>query len=133
MIQSRRVLIVEDDHLLSLIEERAISRMGHQVIGKANSGEEAVEIFSKLNPDLILMDISLSGPMDGFETVEAIRQNSKVPVVFLSGTSTQSIRNFLQDNEQSAFVEKPFTFRMLSNSIKKICSESLHNEEIALA
>lgn len=83
----KKVLIVEDDMLLSLVEERLIEKMGHKVIGKVESGEEAIKKNRKLKPDLILMDIVLKGEIDGIQAMEKIRESSDVPVIYLSGNS----------------------------------------------
>lgn len=81
-----RVLIVEDDMLLSMVEERLITRLGFEVVGKVDKGTEAVEKAEELTPDIIVMDISLKGKMDGIETMEVIRETSDVPVIYLSGS-----------------------------------------------
>lgn len=83
----KKVLIVEDDMLLSLVEERLIEKMGHKVIGKVESGEEAIKKNRELKPDLILMDIVLKGEIDGIQAMEKIRESSDVPVIYLSGNS----------------------------------------------
>lgn len=80
-----RILIVEDDMLLSLVEERLILKLGYSIAGKAVSGDEAIQKTKDLDPDLILMDISLRGQMDGVETMKMIRKFSNVPVIYLSG------------------------------------------------
>jgi two-component system, response regulator PdtaR len=81
------VLIVEDDVLLSLVEARIVVKLGYEVAEKAVSGENAIELAKAHNPDVILMDISLKGELDGIDTMKEIRKFSKVPVIFLSGNS----------------------------------------------
>lgn len=85
--QNGRILIVEDDMLLSLVEERLVLKLGYSIAGKAVSGDEAIQKTKDLDPDLILMDISLRGHMDGVETMKMIRKFSNVPVIYLSGNS----------------------------------------------
>lgn len=104
-----RVLIVEDDMLLSMVEERLIKRLGFEVVGKVTKGSDAIEKEKKLNPDIIVMDISLKGDMDGIETMEAIREKSDVPVIYLSGSGD---RYSLERAKKTGFIDfltKPVT------------------------
>src|SRR5699024_12250584 len=94
---SDEVLIVEEDMLLSMVAERHMQSMGLQVAGKAVSGEEAVQKAAALDPDVIIMDISLRGAMSGVDAAKQIRKNSQVPVIFLSGSSGE-----LQKSEAGA-------------------------------
>lgn len=81
------VLIVEDDILLALVQERMLARLGYQTVAKVESGEEAIELVKRNKPDLILMDITLKGRLDGISTMQEIRKFSDVPVIYLSGSS----------------------------------------------
>lgn len=83
----KNVLIVEDDMLLSLVEERLVEKMGHEVVAKVCCGRDAIDKARELSPDIILMDIVLKGDMDGIQAMEEIRKHSNVPVVYLSGNS----------------------------------------------
>ena len=60
-----KVLIVEDNLILSLFEERLLIQLGHKVMDKVTSGEEAELVCQKHPPDLIIMDIFLSGSISG--------------------------------------------------------------------
>lgn len=107
--QKGRVLIVEDDLLLSMVEERLIKRLGFEVVGKVTKGIEAISKASELDPDVIVMDISLKGDMDGIEAMEAIREESDVPVIYLSGSGD---RYFLERAKKTGFTDfltKPVT------------------------
>jgi len=83
------IFIVEDDMLLSLVEERLLMKLGYNIAGKASSGEEAVSKIKSAKPDVVIMDISLSGKMDGIDTMAEVRNFSSVPVIYLSGNSDQ--------------------------------------------
>src|SRR5581483_4267346 len=71
---SIRVLCVDDHRIvregLSLIIDR---QPDMQVVGSASSGEEAIEIYAKLRPDITLMDLNLRG-MGGLDAIKAIRR-----------------------------------------------------------
>lgn len=104
-----RVLIVEDDMLLSMVEERLIQKLGYEVVGKVESGLDAVEKVSELNPDIIVMDISLKGEMDGIETMQKIRKDSSVPVIYLSGSSERYYYERAKKTNFTDFLTKPIS------------------------
>ncbi|MEL7833016.1 response regulator [Fodinibius sp. Rm-B-1B1-1] len=104
-----KVLIVEDDMLLSMVEERLITKLGFEVVGKVTKGRDAIEKVEELEPDIVVMDISLKGDMDGIEAMEAIREKSDVPVIYLSGSGD---RYSLERAKKTGFIDfltKPVT------------------------
>jgi CheY-like chemotaxis protein len=113
------VFIVEDDMLLSLVEERLLIKLGYTVIGKAVSGEEAVSKIREAKPDAILMDISLSGEMDGIDTMTEIRNFSSVPVVYLSGNSDQLNLERAKKTRYVDYLVKPITEHDLVEPLKR--------------
>jgi len=104
-----RVLIVEDDMLLSMVEERLISKLGYEVVGKVTKGADAIDKAEDLKPDVIVMDISLKGDMDGIETVEQIRKNSDVPVIYLSGSGDRYSYERAKKTGFTDYLTKPIT------------------------
>ena len=104
-----KVLIVEDDLLLSMVAERHIKSLGFELVGKATSGKEAIEKEASLNPDVILMDISLQGTMTGIEAMKEIRKSSDVPVIYLSGSSEDDRAEEASATNYSGYLTKPVT------------------------
>ena len=116
----RTVMIVEDDPLLSIVEEKLVTKLGYQVVGKARSGEEALKKFSKYSPAILLMDVQLSGSMDGIETARKLRaQQYETPVIFLSGDDSSPIVNDAEDVGFIDFLLKPVSKADLSVSLHK--------------
>lgn len=125
-----RVCIVEDDKLLALVEKRLVEKLGYEVVGQAATGEDAIRMVQDLEPDIIIMDISLKGSMDGIETVERIRQEHyPLPVIFLSGNSD---RMHLERAKKAGFTDylvKPVTLQELSAPLLK--AARLHRPAVA--
>ena len=114
-----RVLIVEDDMLLSLVEEKLLKKLGYSIVGKAVSGEEAIRKVEKFNPDIVMMDISLKGTDDGIDTMKKIRRFSSVPVIYLSGsTDKHSIERAKKTNFVD-FLIKPVSEQELKGPLVK--------------
>ncbi len=78
------ILIVEDERIIALDLRGKLVKLGHEVAGMAHTGGEAVQLAAELSPDLVLMDIILSGGMDGIEAARRIREHQDIPVVFVS-------------------------------------------------
>lgn len=113
------IFIVEDDMLLSLVEERLLIKLGYNVIGKAVSGEEAVSKIKSAKPDVVLMDISLNGSMDGIETMTEVRNFSSVPVIYLSGNSDQLNLERAKKTSYVDYLVKPVTEQDLVDPLKQ--------------
>ncbi|MGD8428701.1 MAG: response regulator, partial [Balneolaceae bacterium] len=109
MEQKGRVLIVEDDMLLSMVEERLIKKLGFDVVGKVTKAVDAIDKNNELEPDVIIMDISLKGEMDGIEAMELIREKSDVPVIYLSGSSERYYLERAKKTGFTGFLTKPVT------------------------
>lgn len=117
---SKRVMIVEDDPLLSIVEEKMIQKLGYTVVGKAKSGEETLEKFEELNPEILVIDIQLAGRLNGIQTVEKIRElYSNIPVIFLSGDNSSSILKKAETVDYIDFLLKPVSSNDLSCTLRK--------------
>ena len=118
--KKKRVLIVEDDMIISLVIENMVKELGHEVIGKATSGKEAIEQAFENNPDLILMDIRLKGEMDGIEAVTAIREKISTSVIYLTGNSDRVNYDRAKATECIDLITKPFTINDLTKSFELV-------------
>jgi CheY-like chemotaxis protein len=114
----KRVLIVEDEFILQMMIEKMLQRMGHEVVGKAKSGEMALELVEVHQPDIILMDIKIIGDYDGIDTVLKIRAFSDAPVLYLTGNSSPEIAERAAATKPMNFLTKPFEFHDLKHAIE---------------
>lgn len=79
----RKVLIVEDDKVLSLLLTKMMEKMDMEVIATVTEGGEAIRLAKELTPDLILMDIMLEDDIDGIEAMITIqKEDIKKPGYF---------------------------------------------------
>lgn len=116
--EKKRVLIVEDDGIVSMMLQRNLLRLGYQPVGPVPSGEEAVEYCRQHRLDLLVMDIGLSGTVDGIEAVKQIHQEQDIPVIYLTAlTDTRTITRAQQTNPQ-AYLAKPFDSSQLKASVE---------------
>ncbi|MBN1301060.1 MAG: response regulator [Melioribacteraceae bacterium] len=79
------ILLVEDEALTAMYLKMVLSKAGYKVFSVVATGEDALNAIVHTTPDLVLMDISLAGEMDGIDTAISIKQKVEVPIVFMSG------------------------------------------------
>lgn len=120
MADNKGILVVEDEMLLSLVYENYIKKLGFKTLSKVADGHSAIEATRKLDPDLILMDISLTGTIDGIEAMKEIRKFSKVPVIYITGNSDQYHVKRAEETNYVDYLIKPITIEDLRMSVKKI-------------
>ncbi|MGZ3901681.1 MAG: response regulator, partial [Bacteroidia bacterium] len=83
----KKILIVENDLLLAMINKRFCELLGHKVIDSVRNGYDAIESVKKHEPDIILMDVKIDGEIDGIETMSEIRKFSNAGVIYFTGNS----------------------------------------------
>ncbi len=112
------ILVVEDDVIEAMDIKRILESMGYSVPETASSGEEALQKLTEFRPDVILMDIILSGEMDGIETAEIIKNQYKIPIIYLTAYSETETIERAKLTEPYAYLIKPFDSNELKNSIE---------------
>jgi response regulator of citrate/malate metabolism len=111
---TKKVLIVEDDMLISHLMDMYISKSDCcEVIGCVDNGEDAIEIAKNLHPDFILMDIRIGGEKDGIETATII--NSDIPIIYASANSDEKTVDRAKKTKMLAFLVKPIIKSELLN------------------
>lgn len=105
------ILIVEDDENVAEALNDVLSGYGYIVLESSNK-KETLEIFQKKPIDLIIMDVNL-GKDNGYEICKEIRKDSQVPILFLTGCSSELelIRGFQTGGDD--YVTKPFRMQEL--------------------
>ena len=107
MSKRKSIIIVEDDFILAKVTQLQLARMGYDVRAIYSSGEQLLSEIDQHYPDLILMDIQLSGKLDGIQTVECIRQRRNIPVIYVTGNSDQSTKDRAMATRCNAYLIKP--------------------------
>ncbi len=112
------ILIVEDDGLLATYLDAVISRLGYDIAGPVPSGEEALACLHGRPIDLVLMDIELSGPMNGITAAEKMVSGHDIPVIFLTGFSQDSLIEQAKNVDPYGYLIKPVSERELAASVE---------------
>ena len=110
--------MVEDEPIVALDLQQRLTKMGYEVPIVVRSGEEAIEAAAAARPDLVLMDISLEGEMDGVAAAEQLRAGHRVPVVYLTAYSNDATLERAKVTEPYGYLLKPFEERELQTTIE---------------
>lgn len=103
----KKILIVENEILESTSLRLTLSRNGYEC-RIVVSGEQALEMLHDYEPDIILMDIGLSGKLDGISTAGIIRQQSGKPIVFISDLDDAAVFKLAKGVIPQNYIKKPF-------------------------
>lgn len=104
----KKIMIVEDEMMIAADIEESLRSMGHRVVAIVSSGVEAMAQAQQLQPDLILMDIMLKGPMDGISVAESIHQELGCAVIFLTAYADNKTLQRVKKTEPFGYILKPF-------------------------
>jgi CheY-like chemotaxis protein len=103
-----KVLVVDDEAIITMQLEERLSAMGYTVAGMAASGEEAVDKARRMRPDIVLMDIVMPGRMNGIEAAKIITDEMDVPVVFVTSYADDAIIEKAKNVRPYGYIVKPF-------------------------
>ncbi|MCZ3366969.1 MULTISPECIES: PAS domain S-box protein [Methanobacterium] len=113
-----KILIVEDEAITALDIQGLLKDMDFEVVSTASTGMEAIQKAEDLKPDLILMDITLKGEIDGIEAAKKITALFNIPVIYLTGYSDQKTFERIKLTQPYGFVSKPISYDELKLSIE---------------
>ncbi len=103
-----KILMVEDDMIVAADISIQLTKLGYEVTGINTNGEDALSAIENNRPDIILMDIILSGKMNGIDTARIILEKFQVPVIFLTSNSDDATFQRAITAKPYAFISKPF-------------------------
>lgn len=116
--RGKTILVVDDEPRMVEFITMNLELEGFRVMGAAN-GLEALERAARGMPDLVILDIMMPY-MDGFETLESLRETSQVPVIFLTAKGEEADRIRGLDLGADDYITKPFSARELISRIKAV-------------
>lgn len=100
------ILIVDDEEIVRSLLQRLLEKAGYDIITAAN-GQEAIDKLSQVNASLILLDIKMP-VLDGFQTLEFIRQQYDIPVIMVTGESKVTTVQDTLGLGADDYIRKPF-------------------------
>lgn len=104
-----RILIVEDEQIIAADLAGQLERLGHEVVGMASEGREAVDLAGQVHPALVLMDIQLEGEMAGTEVARAIQDRTGAGILFVTAFPNVLLREPPALTKPAVCLGKPFS------------------------
>lgn len=131
-MDSKKILIAEDDKLLSTIFKMFLKELDYELVGIVVTGIEAIEKCKELKPDVILMDIHLQGDINGIETAKIIQESLNLPVIFIShDTRVETIKSAIS-TKSYGFLAKPIDISSLGVSIEIAYHKHKNSRQVSI-
>lgn len=111
------ILIVEEDQIQSEALKILLTKLHYNVVGITNTGEEAIELSRQIEPDIILMDITLEGELDGIETAIKIHESLDNIIIYLTGRVDNETRIRADKTRHKGYLIKPVNKHVLSKTL----------------
>lgn len=125
----QRILVADDEASIRRILETRLKMQGYEVV-TAEDGEEAVDVYNKTNPDLVILDVMMP-KMDGYGVTREIRRTSDVPIIILTALGDVSERITGLELGADDYVIKPFSPKELEARVKAVLRRTNTKESVA--
>ena len=123
-------LLIEDESIVAKDIQLSLKRLGYNVLGIENTGENAISSARKLDPDIIIMDIMLKGKINGIEASEKIRKEQNIPIIYLTAYADENTLSKAKITEPYAYIIKPYKEIDLHTSIEMALYK--HSKELEI-
>ncbi len=115
----KKILIIEDETIISFGYRLQLERMGFEVIGTARSSAEAEEQLREQRPDLIIMDIYLKGDKNGLELAQEIHAQDPIPILFLTASTKPEVISAIRQLKECHYLSKPINSDSLEDVLRR--------------
>ena len=105
---SKKIFIVENEFIIAEDLTMMVEQIGYQTVGYARSLSEATDRIASDLPDMVLLDVQLSGGMDGIELAQLLRQKYRIPFVFVTSFADATTRQAMEAAQPAGYLPKPF-------------------------
>jgi two-component system KDP operon response regulator KdpE len=129
MVNQARILVVDDEPKLIRLLKEILTATGFEVL-VASNGEQAVQLAAMEKPDLIILDLILSGDCDGYEAAQRIREFSEVPIIMLTARVRETDKLHGFDVGADDYVTKPFSSKELLARIRAVLKRARGEAEL---
>ena len=119
-----KILVVEDEYIVAADIKMTLKKLNYFVTSTVDNGEDAITKAALEKPDLILMDITLKGNIDGIEAAKIIMTQHGIPVIYLSALNDEKTIDRALSTKPYGYLIKPFASVELKTAIKSALTRS---------
>ena len=117
---AKNILICDDAAFMRMMIKDILTKNGYNVAGEAENGLKAIEKYKEVNPDLVLMDITMP-EMDGIQALKAIKGNDpNAQVIMCSAMGQQAMVIEAIQSGAKDFIVKPFQAERVLEAVRKV-------------
>jgi two-component system, chemotaxis family, chemotaxis protein CheY len=121
--RSFKLMIVDDSNIMRRRIERSQNFDELELIGTAGNGVEAIELFRKMDPDVVTMDLTMP-QMDGIECIgKLVELKPAIRILVISALADKATAVEAMEKGANGFLNKPFTDRQLNEAIADLIRE----------
>jgi DNA-binding LytR/AlgR family response regulator len=124
------ILITEDESIVAKDIQMSLKKLGYNVIGICNNGDDSIRTAEEHRPDIVLMDIMLKGDMSGIEAADQIRKRLNIPIIFLTAYADESTLSKAKITEPYGYIIKPFKEIDLRTTIEMALYKHQKEDEV---
>ncbi|MFI4868721.1 MAG: response regulator transcription factor [Steroidobacterales bacterium] len=118
-----RLMVVDDSNVIRRRIERVQELPGIEFVGAARNGREALELYDKVHPTIVTMDLTMP-EMDGAECVaQLVKRDPEIRILVISALADKLTAIDAIEKGASGFLCKPFTDRQLNSALRKLIQE----------
>lgn len=125
-----KIVIADDEAVIRMGLQAMLTGMGHQIVGTAANGADALKTVKRLKPDLLLLDIKMP-KMDGLEVAEALAQEHPLPIIMLTAYTEKSMIDRAVSAAVMGYLVKPVHETKLAPTIEVALSRYASMQTIA--
>ncbi|HPI72591.1 MAG TPA: response regulator [bacterium] len=126
----KKILLIDDDVDLIELNKALLTVMGYEVLFAYN-GREGLDLVAQCAPDLIILDVMMNSPGEGFEVARAIKENKDtrhIPIIMLSAVNNESGFSLRVGPDKSwnpvdAFIDKPVRKEQLIKTVRNLLAK----------
>ncbi len=119
---AQHILLVEDDPTLADLEAEILTAHGYTVV-TAHSGEQAITTLRRSIPDLVVLDLELTGNIQGWNVLQELRTLANIPVLITTSSAT-TVRKYMQSSGETRLtldhLPKPYPMQTLLKRVKRM-------------
>lgn len=118
MTAKSRILLAEDEKISADYLVQSLVKMGYEVSRIVETGEEVIDSIYDDQPDLILMDITLGGKIDGISAAQTVHAHTDIPIIYLTANTNDELFERAKLTEPYAYLIKPYELHQLHHAIE---------------